>query len=41
MAELFDKNKRILTAFLVGVQTARLPSMKAARTSSSLVGQMR
>jgi GTP-binding protein HflX len=36
MAELFDKNKRILTAFLVGVQTARLPPGEGAELLAEL-----
>jgi GTP-binding protein HflX len=36
MAELFDKNKRILTAFLVGVQTAHLPPGEGAELLAEL-----
>jgi GTP-binding protein HflX len=36
MAELFDKNKRILGAFLVGVQTAHLPPGEGAELLAEL-----
>jgi GTP-binding protein HflX len=36
MAELFDKNKRILRAFLVGVQTAHLPPGEGAELLAEL-----
>jgi GTP-binding protein HflX len=36
MAELFDKNKRILKAFLVGVQTAHLPPGEGAELLAEL-----
>lgn len=36
MAELFDKNKRILSAFLVGVQTAHLPPGEGAELLAEL-----
>jgi GTP-binding protein HflX len=36
MAELFDKNKRILTAYLVGVQTAHMPSGEGAELLAEL-----
>jgi GTP-binding protein HflX len=36
MAELFDKNKRVLTAFLVGVQTAHLPPGEGAELLAEL-----
>jgi GTP-binding protein HflX len=36
MAELFDKNKRILTAYLVGVQTARMPPGEGAELLAEL-----
>jgi len=36
MAELFDKNKRILNAFLVGVQTARMPAGEGAELLAEL-----
>jgi GTP-binding protein HflX len=36
MAELFDKNKRILKAFLVGVQTAALPPGEGAELLAEL-----
>jgi GTP-binding protein HflX len=36
MAELFDKNKRILKAFLVGVQTTHLPPGEGAELLSEL-----
>jgi GTPase len=36
MAELFDKNKRILNAFLVGVQTPRMPAGEGAELLAEL-----
>ena len=36
MAELFDKNRRILAAYLVGVQTARLPPGEGAELLAEL-----
>jgi len=36
MAELFDKNKRIATAFLVGVQTPQLPAGEGAELLQEL-----
>ena len=36
MAELFDKNKRILNAYLIGVQTSRMPSGEGAELLAEL-----
>jgi len=36
MAELFDKNKRIVTAYLVGVQTAHMPPGEGAELLAEL-----
>ncbi len=36
MAELFDKNKRIINAYLVGVQTARMPAGEGAELLAEL-----